>query len=136
MQRINDATIAIIVNSSALISEAAEQIALGVYDRLKGRSDQADEIGEKRTPLENQCIENVAEFVRAMTKDIGNPDAQARLSEQLGAFGMQRSGYAAAGDSLKPVFKDVLGEQGTDRLCAAWGDAYWRIASPLVQSAR
>jgi nitric oxide dioxygenase len=36
--------------------------------------------------------------------------------------------YAAFGDGLAPVLKDILHAEATPEFVAAWGDAYWAIA--------
>lgn len=133
MPAINDAAVAIIGGSSELMRKAADEIALSIFSQLKRRSEPSDGMGGKDWSLEQQCINSIADFIREIAEIGDETEAQLRLSRQLGAFRMARSDYAAAGDCLKPALKDVLGEQATERLCAAWGDAYWRLATPLIQ---
>ena len=133
MKPFNDATVATIANSADLVTAAADEIALGIYNQLKRRSSKAAD--EEESDFNTQCVGSIATFVRDIASNIGAPDARERFSDQLESFQMHRSGYAVAGDVLKPVFQDVLGADATDRLCAAWGDVYWGIASPLSQAA-
>ena len=133
MKPFNDATVATIANSADLVTAAAYEIALGIYNQLKRRSTKAGD--DEASGLDTPCVASIATFVRDVASNIGAPDARERCSDQLGSFQMHRSGYAVAGDVLKPVFQDVLGADATDRLCAAWGDVYWGIASPLSQAA-
>lgn len=133
MKPFNDVTVATIANSADLVAGAADEIALGIYNQLKRRS--AEAVDDEDSALDTQCVASIATFVRDVANNIDAPNARERFSDQLGRFQMHRSGYGIAGDVLKPVLQDVLGADATDRLCAAWGDVYWGIASPLSQAA-
>ena len=135
MKQFNEATIATIIDSAHLVTYAAHEIALGIYNQLKQRSAEANATHDEDAALKSHCVANIATFVRDIACNSGAPDAKERLSDQLGSFNMHRSGYAIAGDVLKPVFQDVLGADATDHLCAAWGDVYWDLAAPLSQAA-
>lgn len=133
MKPFSDATVAIIARSANLVMGAADEIALGLYRQLRRRS--AEATGDEASALETQCVANIATFVRDVASNIGARDVRERFSGRLEGFQMHRSTYAVVGDILKPVLKDVLGADATNQLCAAWGDAYWGIASPPSQVA-
>lgn len=133
MKPFNDTTVATITNSADLVASAADEIALRIYSQLKRRSSKAAD--DEESGFDAQCVASIATLVRDVANNIGVRDARERFSDQVKSFQMHRSGYAIAGDVLKPVLQDVLGANATDRLCAAWGDVYWSIASPLSQDA-
>ena len=87
MQPFTDATVATIVNSADPVAGAADEIALGIYDQLKRRSFQREDLSEAKTSTESQCITDIAAFVRDIARQIDAADAPILFSERLGVNG-------------------------------------------------
>jgi hemoglobin-like flavoprotein len=59
------------------------------------------------------------------TGEIGRIDRHGIRHRQLGIGGEY---YASFGDGLRPVTTDVIGDDATPAVLAAWTDTYWAIA--------
>jgi nitric oxide dioxygenase len=116
------ATLPLMERNQALLNEAFENYMSrqGPYDPSPARASSTTGailgmlLGHARQLAENGRASGIAETA---------------LRHRTLALGGEH--YFCFGDALKPIMKDVLGDNATSPVLAAWTDAYWAIVRLL-----
>jgi hypothetical protein len=114
--RLSDRTMAILTASRPVVERVRDEIEAAMRRRLAGTGPRSDAIASA--------------LVDALLVAHGPVDRERLRDLRLGG-----EHYAIFGDALKPVLRDVLGAGATTDLIAAWGDAYWALATSVRSDA-
>lgn len=132
---LSENTIAIVKSTAPLLRQHGLAITSRMYERLfvneevKQMFDQAaQESGEQPRRLA-AAILGYAENVDKLQNL--TPVVQRMVARHV-ECGVKAEHYPYVAEALLPAIRDVMGEDATDEVLAAWGEAYWFLADILI----
>lgn len=136
MSRVLSAETRAIVNSTApALQQHGVAITQRMYERLfvdpavKAMFDEAaQESGEQPRRL--------AAAILAYAQNIDKLEALTapvmRMAARHVETGVRPEHYPMVANALLPAIRDILGDEATDEVLSAWGEAYWALAEILI----
>ena len=125
-------------SSLKAISHKADQLAATFYDRLFSRYPEVRPLFEQ-TRMDEQRKKLIRSIV-LIVRHVDNETFLVPYLEGLGrmhvAYGAQDAHYDAVGSCLLQALAETAGEQWSDELQAAWGDAYGVVAGVMKGAAK
>ena len=130
--------IELLENSFEKIKPRAEEFAAKFYENLFEAHPEVKPLFAK-TEMINQHKKLINSLV-VVVESLRNPEALAQVLNVLGArhigYGAIPKYYPAVGQALFTTFEEYLGEEWTEEVKDAWGDAFRLITAQMLKGAR